>query len=197
MSYKDKQKALAYYREYNAKRRSPREKGARQVAMENGETHYFTGKPCVHGHLAKRSVSTRACMECDRLDKKLFRVENPEKSRESKRLDYMKHQQSNLDKKKSYRQANKGKIAALNTARKKVVKQRIPVWLTDFDKLKIRCFYQMAAMYSRVNGEQYHVDHMIPLQGKGVSGFHVPSNLQILRGVENIGKKNKYEVTHA
>jgi hypothetical protein len=197
MAYKDKQKALDYYREYNAKRSNPRKVSARQIAIENGEKYYFTGKPCVHGHFAKRSVISRICMECDRLDKKLFRVENPEKSRESKRLDYMKHQQSNLDKKKIYREANKGKIAFLNAARKKVVKQRTPAWLTSFDKLKMKCLYQMAAMYSRVNGEQYHVDHMIPLQGKNASGLHVPSNLQILRGVENIGKKNKYEVTHA
>ncbi len=169
----------------------------RSEATEKNLSHYYTGKCCKHGHLSERRVKDRICMECDRQDKQSFRKNEPEKSKLSKRMDYMKHRESNLAKKKIYRQENKGKIAALNASRKKVVKLRTPSWLTDFDKLKIKCMYQMAAMYARENGEQFHVDHVIPLQGVNVSGLHVPLNLQIMRGVENIGKKNKYEVTHA
>ena len=197
MAYKDKQKALGYYRQYNEKRRKPVEKGARQIAMEAGEKHYFTGKPCVHGHLAERRVKDRVCMECSRLEKESRRKENPEKIKEAKKLSYERTKEHHLAQKKEYRQANKGKIAALNAGRKKVVKQRTPAWLTDFDKLKIKCMYQMAAMYARENGEQFHIDHIIPLQGVNISGLHVPSNLQIMKAVDNISKKNKYEVTHA
>jgi 5-methylcytosine-specific restriction endonuclease McrA len=79
---------------------------------------------------------------------------------------------------------------------KKVVKQRTPQWLTNLDRLKIRCMYQLASMYTRENNEPWHVDHVIPLQGNIVSGLHVPSNLRVLRGLDNIKKKNKYEVLH-
>lgn len=197
MAYKDKQKALEYYRAYNEKRRKPVEKGARQIAMEAGETHYFTGKPCVHGHLSERRVKDRICCECDRLTKEKKRKDNPDFVNLINKNSYQRHKERLCQEKKEYRQANKGKIAALNAGRKKAVKQRTPAWLTDFDKLKIKCMYQMSAMYARENGEQFHVDHIIPLQGANVSGLHVPSNLQIMKALENISKKNKYEVTHA
>lgn len=41
------------------------------------------------------------------------------------------------------------------------------------------------------------VDHIIPLQGETVSGFHVVSNLQYLTREENAQKYNKFETLHS
>jgi hypothetical protein len=73
-------------------------------------------------------------------------------------------------------------------------KNRTPNWLTEFDLLKINCYYQLAAMRSRESGEKWHVDHIIPLHGKIVSGLHVPNNLRVITATENERKRNYYEV---
>lgn len=67
--------------------------------------------------------------------------------------------------------------------------QRVPRWLTDEEIVKIRQLYEEA----RSKGLQ--VDHIIPLQGKMVSGLHVYSNLQLLTRSENASKKNTYVIS--
>jgi len=99
--------------------------------------------------------------------------------------------------KKKYIERNRGAINAYVAARRVDKLQRTPAWLTEFDHLKIKCIYSVAAMLTRHNEEPWHVDHIIPLKGKVVSGLHVPSNLQILRGEDNMSKLNSFEVGYA
>jgi len=73
-------------------------------------------------------------------------------------------------------------------------KNRTPAWLTESDWLHIKCKYQVAAMYNREGLDKWEVDHIIPLFGKNVSGLHVPSNLRIIRSIDNKRKANKYVV---
>jgi hypothetical protein len=40
---------------------------SRKEAKALGLTHYFTGLPCKHGHLALRTVSKYACGDCRRM----------------------------------------------------------------------------------------------------------------------------------
>jgi hypothetical protein len=88
-----------------------------------------------------------------------------------------------------YSKTDKGKRlanyhCALRYSRKK---QRIPKWINEEEKNKIKLFY-----FNRPNG--YEVDHIIPLCGKNVSGLHTFNNLQYLTSEENRSKNNKFEI---
>ena len=126
---------------------------------------------------------------------------NPEKAKENQRLSAAKQRAKKPEvikaRKLKYARENKHVVNAAVARRKAAKLQRTPAWLSDFNKLKIQCIYSIAAMLTRENKEPWHVDHKIPLQGKLVSGLHVPNNLQVMRGVENVSKKNKYEVEYA
>ena len=39
---------------------------SRQRALAIGAKYYFTGKPCCHGHVDRRSVKNRICRACGR-----------------------------------------------------------------------------------------------------------------------------------
>jgi hypothetical protein len=168
---------------------------SRQEAQAQALKHYWTGVPCTYGHTAHRRVNDRVCTECDKIAKTIRRASAAnEQVKSTRRESYQKHKEAALLAKKIYRTENKGKINALCAARKTAIKQRTPQWLNAFDLLKIRCMYQLASMYTRENNESWHVDHIIPLQGALVSGLHVPNNLRVIRGLDNIKKKNRYEV---
>lgn len=52
-----------------------------RAAEQAGLTHYFTGKRCRNGHLAKRYVSTWRCVDCTVSRVLAWQVANPEKKR--------------------------------------------------------------------------------------------------------------------
>lgn len=68
-----------------------------------------------------------------------------------------------------------------------------PPWLTEKHQEQIIQVYKHARECEMLSGDKYHVDHIVPLQGKNISGLHVPWNLQVLPADINISKKNKTE----
>ena len=81
-------------------------------------------------------------------------------------------------------------IAATIRAKRK---QRKPKWIKDVFKEEIKIWYRRAKLLKQFTGELWEVDHIIPLNGKNVSGLHVPWNLQLLTKEQNIMKSNKHE----
>jgi hypothetical protein len=69
--------------------------------------------------------------------------------------------------------------------------QRTPPWA---DLKAIEAVYRDALRLEESTGIRHHVDHVIPLQGRNVSGLHVAGNLRALPWKENISKGNRFEV---
>lgn len=88
-----------------------------------------------------------------------------------------------LDKTRSAQQkAHAGYAGAANTWRKLGKAKRLPKWLAFEDLLPM---YEMAAKFGLT------VDHVVPLNGKGICGLHVPWNLQLLSRSQNSLKGNR------
>jgi len=85
----------------------------------------------------------------------------------------------------------KAKKIARTIYRRLSKEQRTPNWLNENDIWMIKEAYDLAALRTKLFGFSWHVDHIIPLQGKTVSGLHVPTNLQVIPWLDNIRKHNK------
>ena len=70
-------------------------------------------------------------------------------------------------------------------------KKATPKWLTQEHKKQIIDTYELMRDCRTVTGEDYHVDHIVPLNGENICGLHVPWNLQVLPAYINIAKSNK------
>jgi len=72
----------------------------RKEALAVGEKYYFTGEPCIRGHIANRIVRNHYCAECKkirvRLDSTKKRQRNPEAVRLSRRRSVSKNPVAHL-----------------------------------------------------------------------------------------------------
>jgi len=183
---------------------------SREEAKRTGAKYYFTGLPCVHGHVAPRKTKG-ACVECMRAE---WKAAAP------KRVAYFDaYNKSPVGQaqKRKYYEANKVLVALKAKGRPESQKQKYrrgwnernpewkqadvsnyrrrhrsatPPWLSREDKLVIKQLYVDAMITSRVTGVPYVVDHIVPIRGVAVCGFHVPWNLQIMTRAENLKKSN-------
>lgn len=91
---------------------------------------------------------------------------------------------------RDWRNANKDRANANWMRREAGKKNRTPSWLTEEHLSQIKDYYWLAADLKAITGDDYHVDHIIPLNGKEVCGLHVPWNLQVLPADINRSKSN-------
>lgn len=182
------------------------ERGPRHQAKLAGESRYFTGKPCLRGHLSERITGCGACTECRReLECERYK-ENYEKKIKPKRstpqalemaaLKMAKIRSSMPDEKKQadreraklkpreWRRKNPGHRNALKRKYIADKSNRTPKWA---NLQKINDFYKNCPAGN-------HVDHIVPLRAKNASGLHVHHNLQYLPAHENMRKNNRFEV---
>jgi len=136
--------------------------------------------------------------------KRRYRANNPEKVKESRRASYAKNRESELSKARIYKENNKQDLAKraadrlkdspyLNryyrSLRRATEKRARPIW---FSPEKARDLYRQAKDLTDSTGEQWHVDHIVPLTSDLVCGLHWHGNMQVITGSENQSKSNRH-----
>lgn len=124
------------------------------------------------------------------------RAKSPErKTKQNKRQRL--YYQNNLESSREYgrnkyaRTKHKGTYTAQTAKRRAQKEQASPTWLTPAHYQQIKLFYQARAAFTEETGQQWHVDHIVPLLGKDVCGLHVPWNLCVLPKEDNLSKSNR------
>jgi 5-methylcytosine-specific restriction endonuclease McrA len=93
--------------------------------------------------------------------------------------------------KRKYKEANPDLYKALVSVRKRRHRAATPTWVTPEQKLAMRQMYLQAMQLTKLTGNRYVVDHIVPLISEEVCGLHVPWNLRVITQEENLRKSNK------
>lgn len=133
------------------------------------------------------------------------RIDNNESVTAGQRRRYHENSEKIKKDQKRYREKNKEKIRAAQQAyrdrdragwnargsasRAERIKRVVP-WS---DPAKTKEIYDTAIEVSRITGMPWEVDHVMPMQGSGVSGLHHQDNLMIVPKYDNRSKGAKFE----
>jgi len=184
MPIKDPEARKAYLREYAQRNRKAAYERVKKWRAEN---------PAAKAEQSKR-YQKKNPEKCAEKAAKWAQL-NPEKVKQIRRSSAAKARIVHADaikvRKSEYSKNNRDIINAAVARRKAAKLMRTPRWLDPVSLKEIEFTYTWCAAL-RLCGLNYHVDHVVPLQGENVSGLHVPWNLQVIPAVENIKKRNRW-----
>jgi len=159
----------------------------RNDAIAVGSTYYYTGKRCMHGHLAPRFTSSRACKQC-------AYKRNRDRSKDGYWKEYGDDQYK--ERKRSYAKShyrkNKDMYEVRGVRRREVIRQASLYTDEGFKRVKLK--YLEAQRLSLETDVEYVVDHIVPLQHPLVCGLHNDANTQVITAEENRVKGNSFMI---
>ncbi len=169
-AYKQRDYVKVKKREYNAEW----VKRNYELSIKNSREYYY----------ANREKAKASAREHSRK----YRKEHPERVRETRRKKLKEIEAYN----KAYRQRDYAKVRhnEINSKRRVQNIRTSKFELNNYSNtLKL---FKLSNKKTKETGRQHHVDHIVPLQGKFVSGFHVSGNLRVVLADTNLRKNDRY-----
>lgn len=167
------------------------------AAREVGTRHFIRERgSCIHGHapIGKLRGKKSVCAVCAKENKKAYPPSEKSREKQNKRL--RDRRKANIKafraRERLWRQNNRAKVKAKKLRYNKATENATPTWLTDEQWDEMNAIYARARRKTEETGIEYHVDHIVPLQGEEICGLHVPWNLRAVPAKINLKKSNKF-----
>lgn len=100
------------------------------------------------------------------------------------------HAQEKQNRREYYRQ-NTGAYFVNKARRRARLLQATPKWYDAFDDFVLSEAYDLCKLRESITGTKWEVDHVVPLQGKTVSGLHWHKNWEVIPRYNNRSKGNR------
>ncbi len=175
------------YREANKERSRLYKKEYREINKEQIKIKKKAYRMANKEKISDRNKVWRAA-NCEEIKerKKYYRTINRAFVNNKKREYYRENRKDILRNWKQNKHKWRGSIVSSQARYRAKKLNAYPSWADKGLRLQIRKVYDNCP-------EGYQVDHIVPLQGRNVSGLHVPWNLQYLTVKENMSKGNKFD----
>ena len=164
---------------------------SKNKAKSDGYSHYC--KLCAKNAMQRwRQENPGVANEATRR----WRAEHPDQARASAKKSDAKRA-GRPDRKKQtaeaiaeWRKINTGRVNGYTASRRAQQARATVKWANSE---RITEFYSLAAAWNSIWPEDtVHIDHIVPLNGKTVSGLHTEHNMQIIRSITNSEKGNRW-----
>lgn len=196
---------------------------SREDAIKAGLKTYFTGKPCVHGHLAYRRTYDHKCAECNRLKMKKWRKDNPDYEVDRYKSD-AEYRAKKISRASLYYEKNKDQVNERKKVYERVWRDRSSSKTIMFMRgcLRRMMMHKKSARTEKIIGYsrdclvrhieskftegmswdnygEWHIDHIKPVSAFIREGETRPcvvnalENLQPLWAADNLSKSSKYD----
>lgn len=146
---------------------------------------------------SKRLAQVAAYKEAHPDRVKRSNAESYRKNKSRRTVTYLDYYSKNRDEIKArtsaYYQRRKADLrpyyAVAGAKRRASKRNATPAWADD---AVIKLVYTTRQYLTEDTGKEWHVDHIVPLQGRNVCGLHVHFNLRVIPAKDNLSKSNHF-----
>lgn len=125
---------------------------------------------------------------------KAWKAANKEKTSAYRKEYYQRNKEKMKKQMREWSKANLGRVN-YHSAKRRASKKTATMSWTDENYIKdlYQNAHEASQLFQKIGIDVlFHVDHIVPLQGKNVCGLHTQDNLQILTHSENLSKGNRW-----